>query len=290
MPAAGGEGRGYGFESDTLSINAPWQGKLYVVAPNDWPAVSSEVLEYDIASGLWSQDFPELPTPRADFAGTYVPLCTPDPNDGLPGIWTFGGRINESCDPPLGPTEFYPLPSFGTGLTDATIDGPTALPAGEIGLYTAALEPVSATLPIEVVWSNGATGMSTDFSWIEPGMYTIVVTATNCPSATVTASLTVEVLCVELAEATVTGPVDLLVGESGVYSVTLDPPAMTPPIDLVWSNGMTGTSAVYSWTGPATTVVVTATNCTDSIVTGTLGVTVVSPKYLIYLPLVVRNE
>lgn len=291
MPAAGGEGRGYGFESDTLSINAPWQGKLYVVAPNDWPAVSSEVLEYDIASGLWSQDFPELPTPRADFAGTYVPLCTPDPNDGLPGIWTFGGRINESCDPPLGPTEFYPLPSFGTGLTDAAIDGPTALPAGEIGLYTAALEPVSATLPIEVVWSNGATGMSTDFSWIEPGLYTIVMTATNCPSATVTASLTVEVLCVELAEATVMGPVDLLVGESGVYSVTLDPPAMTPPIDLVWSNGMTGTSAVYSWTEPGDyTVVVTATNCTDSIVTGTLGVTVVSPKYLIYLPLVVRNE
>jgi len=292
MPTAGGEGRGYGFETDTRSVNAPWQGKLYVVASNDWAAVSSEVLEYDIATNTWSDTFPELPTPRADLAGTYVPLCTPDPDDGLPGMWTFGGRVNESCDPPLGPTEFYPLPAFGTGLTDVTIDGPAELPAGQLGVYSAILEPVSATLPVEVVWNNGTTGASAAYSWAEPGLYTVAVTATNCPSATVTATLTVEVSCVELAEATVTGPVELLAGESGLYSVTLEPPTATLPIELVWSNGLTGTSAVYSWTIPGDyTVLVTATNCAGlAEVTGTLGVTVAPQTYYIYLPIVVRNE
>jgi len=251
------------------------------------------MLEYDIATNTWRDDLPELPTPRADLAGTFVPLCTPDPNDGLPGLWTFGGRVNESCDPPLGPTEFYPLPSAGTGLTDATIDGPAEMVDGEMGIYTAMLEPVSATLPIEVVWSNGATDPTAAYSWVEPGLYTIVVTATNCPSATVTARLTVEVLlCVDLTAATVTGPVDLLAGQEGIYSVTLEPPTATLPIDPVWSNGATGASAVYSWTVPGDyTVVVTATNCAGlAEVTGTLSVTVVAPKYYIYLPIVVRND
>jgi len=292
MPTAGGEGRGYGFDSDTRLVNAPWHGKLYVVASNDWADVSSEMLEYDIATNMWRDDLPELPTPRADLAGTFVPLCTPDPDDGLPGLWTFGGRINTSCEPPLGPTEFYPLPSFGTGLTDATINGLAQLPAGEMGVYLAILEPVSATLPIEVVWSNGTTGPSATYSWAEPGLYTVAVTATNCPSATVTASLTVEVLCVELAGAMVTGPVELLEGEAGLYSVSLEPPAVTPPIELVWSNGLTGTSAVYSWAIPGDyTVVVTATNCAGlAEVTGTLGVTVAAQMHYVYLPIVVRNE
>jgi hypothetical protein len=290
MPTAGGEGRGYGFDSDTRLVNAPWHGKLYVVASNDWAAVSSEMLEYDIATNTWRDDLPELLTPRADLAGTFVPLCTPDPNDGLPGLWTFGGRINESCDPPLGPTEFYPLPSAGTGLTDASIDGPAELLAGEMGIYSAILEPVSATLPVEVDWSNGTTGPSATYSWAEPGQYTIVVTATNCPSATVTATLSVEVLCVELSRATVTGPAELLVGESGVYSAALEPPTATLPIELVWDNGITGPSAVYSWAVPGDyTVVVTATNCAGlAEVTGTLGVTVVPLRF--YLPIVVKKE
>jgi len=134
------------------------------------------------------------------------------------------------------------------------------------------------------------TGTFATYSWAEPGLYTIVVTATNCPSATVTASLTVEVLCVELTGATVTGPVELLVRESGLYSVTLDPPTATPPIAPVWSNGATGTSAVYGWIIPGNyTVVVTATNCAGPAeVTGTLGVTVAPFRF--YLPLVVRKE
>ena len=291
LPLPIAEGRGFGFDDDTLSAKAPWDGYLFTAGGGDWPDISREAMQYNIGTGTWDQSFPDLNDRRVNNAGTFIPLCTPDPNDGLPGLWVFGGRSENGCDPPYGATEFYPLPSFGTGLTGAAIDGPAALPAGEMGIYTAILEPADATLPIEVAWSNGATGTPANYTWAEPGLYTIVMTATNCPSATVTASLTVEVLCVELVTATVTGPVELLVGESGVYSVTLEPPTATVPIDLAWSNGMTGTSATYSWAEPGDyTVVVTATNCTDSVVTGTLDVTVVSPKYYIYLPVVVRDE
>jgi hypothetical protein len=56
MPVPGGEGRAYGFDSDTLRINSPWHGKIYVVAANDWAFVSSEVLVYDIATDTWRDD------------------------------------------------------------------------------------------------------------------------------------------------------------------------------------------------------------------------------------------
>jgi hypothetical protein len=94
MPVASGEGRGFGFDADTLNgVMQPWSGKLYVVGGGDWTNRSAEVMEYDIATDTWDQAFPDLITARRDHAGTFVPLCTTDPNDGLPGMWVFGGNI-----------------------------------------------------------------------------------------------------------------------------------------------------------------------------------------------------
>ncbi|MBN1138052.1 MAG: hypothetical protein JXM73_15800 [Anaerolineae bacterium] len=292
LPLAIAEGRAFGFDDDTRSGKAPWDGFLFTAGGGDWPDISREAMSYDIGAGTWDQGFPDLNDRRVNNAGTFIPLCTPNPDDGLPGLWVFGGRSENGCDPPYGATEFYPLPSYGTGLTGATIDGPAELMAGEMEVYSAILEPVSATLPIEVTWSNGATGASATYGWAEPGLYTIAVTATNCPSATVTATLTVEVLCVELAGATVAGPIELLVDEAGTYSVTLGPPTATLPIEVAWSNGVTDTKAVYSWTIPGDyTVVVTATNCGGmTMVTDTLGVTVAPQMHYVYLPVVLKNE
>lgn len=520
MPTAGGEGRAYGFDVDTLAI-PPWQGKLYVVAPNDWPYVSSEVLEYDIAANTWRSDLPELPTPRADMAGSFIPLCTPDPDDGLPGLWTFGGRIDESCVPPLGPVEYYPLScysecsillvdddwdfddsagpndggrpyytstldylgfgysvwdtvSMGTptaadlapydaviwftgydwetpispteelelsayldaggslllssqeqtyafpaspfladymgvysvtedvtllgtegspddpifaglgpypmtrpdqwapywptggdegpyddevygqpdvfepliyttdgqpsatryvsdtfetmylafpfewmpdvenraellgrvlqewlgcelpciGLASLEIAGPADIPLGETAVYSVTAAPPNATAPIDLLWSSGATGASAAYTWTEPGLHTVVVTGTNCyGAAVVTATLDVLVTCESLTEATISGPVELAVGEVGSYEVTVQPPTATVPIELEWSNGSTAISTTYSWNLPGDyTVVVTATNCAGtSLVRGTLGVTVPQPLIYSYLPLVLKN-
>ena len=283
MPAPGGEGRAFGFDSDTLNIASPYEGKLFVVAPNDWAAVSGEVLEYDIATNTWLNTLPELPTPRADLAGTFVPLCTADPDDGLPGIWTFGGRVNESCDPPLGPTEYAPLAcdSVCTGLTDVAISGPAQLMVGETGVYSASILPLEASAPVSLLWSNGLTATETSYSWDIPGSYTIVITSTNCDgTAVVTDTLVVDVLCSGLTGAEITGPASLFVGETGSYSVSLTPPTATLPLDILWSSGVTETQADYSWDVPGTyDVSVTASNCSGaSVVTDTQAVAILAVK------------
>jgi subtilisin family serine protease len=110
LPVATGEGRGFGFGADTLQgVQEVWDNKLYIVGGGDWPSESSEVLEYDVLSNSWSQAFPELMAPRRDHAGVFIPTCTNDPDDGLPGMWVFGGRQG-SDDPPFGEPEYFPFP------------------------------------------------------------------------------------------------------------------------------------------------------------------------------------
>lgn len=293
MPAPGGEGRGFGFDSDTLNINLLVQGKLYVVAPNDWPGVSGEMLEYDIATDTWRNDLPELPTPRADLAGTYVPLCTSDPNDGLPGLWTFGGRINESCDPPLGPTEYYTLAcdSVCIGLTDINIGGPSLREVGEVGVYSATIQPEDASAPVSLLWNNGETTPGTSYSWDLPGTYSVVITGTNCDgSAVVTDTVEVEVYaaCIGLTGAEIDGPASLFVGETGMYTVTLTPADATLPIDILWGNGVTDTVAAYSWIEPGSyPVSVTASNCGGTVEAQPIMVEVNRRMYPVWLPLIV---
>jgi subtilisin family serine protease len=179
-------------------------------------------------------------------------------------------------------------------VTTATISGPEEVLPGEVATYTVTWEPDDATPPINIEWSNGMTTTEAAYSWPEPGDYTVVVTATNCDGAVVTDTFDVTVIapCVEVISATISGPEALLVGEMGTFSVTLEPPDATPPIDILWSNGMTGTSTTYSWDEPGTyTVVVTATNCEGAaLATGTLEVAVTQPMHYVYLPIVVKDQ
>lgn len=375
LPVPTAEGRAFGFDDDTLGVAAPWQGSLFLAGGGDWPDISREAMVYDIATDTWDQSFPDLNDRRVNNAGAFIPLCTPDPNDGLPGLWVFGGRSENGCDPPYGATEFYPLPCadcalltgleisgpdtlsagdeglysvalspptatlpvdlvWGNGLTGtsaaytwtepgshtvgvtgtncggfavvtatfavevtcvgvatATVAGPETLPLGQVGIFTATVAPANATAPITLTWSNGQTGPAASYSWSELGPQTVVVTATNCGGAAlVTGSLDVDVFCIDLLNLTVAGPEALLVGEAGVYTVTLAPPDASEPVDLLWSNGLTGTTAVYSWTVSGDyTLVVTGTNCGGLPVTGTWDVSVSQPMRYVYLPLIVKN-
>ena len=281
MPIAGGEGRGFGFDSDTLKINSPYQGKIYVVAANDWPAPSGLVMEYDIATNTWRSDLPTLPTPRADLAGTFVPLCTSDPNDGLPGLWTFGGRVNDSCDPPLGPAEYAPMSceSLCTALASVDIHGPEQLAVGITGIFSATITPLEATAPVSLLWDNGEITPETTYAWDLPGTYTVVITATNCEDSAVVIDTLVVETYQPLAGAEIEGPASLLVGETGTFSVTLTPPDATPPFDILWSNGGVTPETTYSWDIPGTqTVEITAKNGSGSaVVTDTLVVEVYQP-------------
>ncbi len=96
MPMPVGEGRAFGFDDDTLGGPlAPWSGFLYVAAGGDWPDYGLQVMEYDIAADTWTMDFADLNEERGGLAGVFVPLCTADPYDGLPGMWVFGGRWDD---------------------------------------------------------------------------------------------------------------------------------------------------------------------------------------------------
>ena len=113
LPIPTAEGRGFGFDSDTLGLNAPWDGMIYLAGGGDWPDGSAEVMEYDVAGNTWDLGFPDLNVWRVNYAGTFIPLCTDNPDDGLPGMWAFGGRSVNCCDPPYAPTEFYAMACGG---------------------------------------------------------------------------------------------------------------------------------------------------------------------------------
>jgi hypothetical protein len=294
MPTAGGEGRGFGFDADTLQVDSTEQGLIYVVAPNDWPAVSGLVYAYDIANSTWITDLPSLPTPRADLAGSYVPLCTSTVNDGLPGIWTFGGRVNESCDPPLGPTEYTDVPCEMAcePLTSITPQGPVVVAAGDTVTYTATITPEEASAPVYVTWNNGDTTPVATYSWPEPGSYTVEINANNCDgTAVVTGTLSVEVyqLCTAIESVEISGPTTVWLGEDAVYTANFTPPGVTPPVNILWSNGVTVTQSTYAWNvlGPQTVSVV-ASNCGGPQLSDTLDVEVIWGIRPMWMPIMMK--
>ncbi len=292
MPVAGGEGRAYAFDSDTLGASSPWEGKVYVVAANDWAAPSGEVMIYDIPTNTWRDDLPELPTPRADLAGSFVPLCSADPTDGLPGLWTFGGRVNESCDPPLGPVEYYPLPCEGECIyfDRVEISGPTELLVGETGEYSSFSMPADASNPVSYLWNNDATTPETSISWDLPGTYTVTISAENCDDAQVvtdTLQVIVSEPCVPVSGAEISGPSSLLVGEQGVYTVTVIPGDATDP-DILWNNGVTETQSIYQVYVPGIFEVSVAVGNCGGMANDSLTVEVWRPILPLWLPLILK--
>jgi len=85
-------------------------------------------------------------------------------------------------------------------------------------------------------------------------------------------------------------PVELLVGEAGVYAATVEPPTATLPIELVWSNGLTGTSAVYSWTMPGNYTVAGDGDELRRHGRGERHARVAVAPLRTYLPIVMKNE
>ncbi len=106
LPQAGAEGQAFGFDSNTPYGLA---GKI-VLAPAyaQWPGESAQVVTYDVASNSYDETFSDLNITRRNNAGAFVPICTEDPTDGLPGMWVIGGRSG-SDNPPYAAPEYYPL-------------------------------------------------------------------------------------------------------------------------------------------------------------------------------------
>ncbi len=158
-------------------------------------------------------------------------------------------------------------------LEAVTMAGPETLLAGERGIYSATYAPLTTTLPVTLTWDNGTVGPTAVYSWTQPGLYTVVVTATNgCHSVSETRS--VQVVCQPVESVTVSGPDRLPPGETGTFTAAYAPLTATLPITLSWDNGTVGSTAVYSWTQPGSyTIAVTATGpCSQISATWTVEV------------------
>jgi hypothetical protein len=176
MPVATAQGRGFGFQADTKRTNQP-AGKIYVVGGGDWPDRSAEVMEYDVATDTWDQAFPDLVTARRDHAGVFVETCTLDPQDGLPGMWVFGGNVNGDV-PPFGLPEYYPLacPEQHASFDATPVEGTAPL----LVQFT----DTSTPPPDEWLWDFGdgvgsATVSAPEYTYTDPGTFKVTLTVTG---------------------------------------------------------------------------------------------------------------
>jgi subtilisin family serine protease len=96
LPAASGEGRAFGFNSNTGYYLA---GKIILAGGGQWPAATNEVISYDVSSNTYNTSFVDLNVLRRDHAAFFVP--------GNPGaMWVFGGWSGADT-PPYAPPEYY---------------------------------------------------------------------------------------------------------------------------------------------------------------------------------------
>jgi len=181
LPLAHAEGRGFGFEADTLSVDQP-VGELYIAGGGAWPDPGARVLEYDVTGDTWNPDFAPLRVARRDHAGSYVSVCTPDEGDGLPGMWVFGGRIsNLNDEPPYGLPEYFDLPCAAPEAPQADFTAEPTLGCAPLGVQFTA---TSTGTVLERQWDFG-DGTGADSGWRpvyvygQGGVFTVTLTVSN---------------------------------------------------------------------------------------------------------------
>jgi hypothetical protein len=153
---------------------------------------------------------PPLPGP-AGIAGQYTAATTPPTatvplltwDNGTTGAaasytWAETGRctLTVTATNACGAlTATYPVSVFCQPLLGVKAAGPQTLVVGQEGTYFPQTDPLTASRPLTVTWSNGATGPSAAYSWTMTGTYTVSLAATNaCAAAPSQDSMAVQVI------------------------------------------------------------------------------------------------
>jgi PKD repeat protein len=135
-----------------------------------------------------------------------------------------------------------------------------------------------------------------DHTYSATGTYQVEIDVWNCeiaPEDAVTGTLELTVykqgVCVDLVGITISGDAS---GEPGVYTftTTYTPTGASETITYTWDNGDAGDTTIRSLDVGIHTLVVTATNCADALVTDTHTIDISpAPDFYIYLPVIVRT-
>jgi hypothetical protein len=107
------------------------------------------------------------------------------------GAYTAIVTATGACGNPVTATHIVTVTSVCTPVQSVGISGPTTAFSGTAILLNATYLPPDAT-GVSLVWDNGATGPSVEYTWPE-GVYTAIVTATAVCGVPVTATHTVTV-------------------------------------------------------------------------------------------------
>lgn len=94
----------------------------------------------------------------------------------VPGSHTLAVTVANACGQARGA---FTVSVFCQALQELGVRGPSRLPVGQVGLYTATYAPPTASLPLTFTWDNGLIGAVAPYSWTTPGTYTLVVTGSN---------------------------------------------------------------------------------------------------------------
>jgi len=166
-----------------------------------------------------------------------------------------------------------------TGVDLTVVTTGTIYPGDEVA-FSADVAPDDAAKPYSYTVDYGdgtapvsgaasADPLAWSYSYTATGAYTVEIAVWNCAMAAPVVD-TVQVIvhepgtCVGLTSITIAGPT---AGEPGLYTFTTSytPPAATPPIAYLWDDGGTGELSVRDLDVGTYTLIVTATNCTDTV-------------------------
>ncbi len=187
-------------------------------------------------------------------------------------------------------------------LVGVSITGQSSGYTGLTYQFTALPEPGNATPPIGYTWSSdglidGQGTAQASYTWALTGSHTISLTAANC-GGTVGAEHTINLTAppsgcdFPLTGFAIYGPTTGQTGQDLTFTGHITPLNATTPITYTWSSaglvgGQGSATAVYNWATPGQyQISASASNCGGAI--NDSHPIVITSKYSVYLPLVVR--
>lgn len=156
-----------------------------------------------------------------------------------PGVYTGAATVSNDAGQA---SASRPVTVEVVALTDVTISGAANAATGAPYTLQAATQPLFASRPITYSWQtagqvpqvhSGATDDTALFTWMEPGAYTVSVTAGNRVNS-VTRSHTVKVDAVAPANVTLAGRARGATGFAYTFTARAVPDPVSQPLTYTW--------------------------------------------------------